>query len=319
MRNSFADYKFDTNEKFVSGIARTGSKESSKIVGFYVSNFGQNSDYLYQARDIDSVPNADLNVLFPPGWFLSGIEHYQKSTRGGSVEEEQIHYIITDGYGKLVGYIHRQQHPLGGNSPETVESESKFACTSGEYLTQQNHQVNLTNQVRTVIHDYKCSAGKPRPIPASIVGVSNPIIHQSSTPSNRWAFLENPAIIFFIVVCAIVLMSSFSTVLGTAGNVVGGTMTEGGDLVDNMIASSGGIASDMVGDASDMVGDMISGAGRMLGGAIGRTTNMVGGAIGGTAGLIGGTICGTSQTIGGAMDSIVGDSLHTITGGMINV
>jgi hypothetical protein len=172
---TFANYNFDTNGKFVSGIARDGTEETSNIVGFYVSDFGQTSDYLYNPIVDSMALNTDLNVLFPHGFFLSGVEHYQKSNQGSTIAEEQIHYIITDGYSKRVGYIHYQQYLLGGNTPETIETIDQFSCGPGEYLTNQNNKSNNTDQVRTLIYDYKCSAGGPRPIPASNVGAMGPI------------------------------------------------------------------------------------------------------------------------------------------------
>jgi hypothetical protein len=180
MGNAITNYNFDTNGKFVSGIAMTGTSEYSKIIGFYVSDFGQTSEYLYQARVEDSilntdVPNSDLNVFFPPGFFLSGIEHYNKSTKGSMDNEEQVHYIITDGYSKLVGYIHYQKHLMWGPAPETVSDSNKFSCTTGEYLTNQIYKSDIADAVRTVTHEYKCSTGEPRPIPSSNVGAMGPI------------------------------------------------------------------------------------------------------------------------------------------------
>jgi hypothetical protein len=185
MGNTFTSYNFDTAGKFVSGIARIGTKENSNIIGFYVSNFGQKSEYLYQARivkldnsDTNSnnyIPDKNLNVFFPSGWFLSGVDHYQKSTQGSNVEEEQIHYIITDGYSKKVGYIHYGKHNIFGYVPSTVENSNQFSCTTGEYLTEQNQTINISNKIRTVTYDYKCSAGKPRPIHSSDVGAAGPI------------------------------------------------------------------------------------------------------------------------------------------------
>jgi hypothetical protein len=180
MGNSLTSYNFDTNGKFVSGIARSGIEGNSTIVGFYVSDFGQTSEYRYQARIVDSVlsteiPNAELNVFFPPGMFLSGFEHYNKSTQDSYIVEEKIHYIITDGYNKKVGYIHYNDYNLAIASNIDEIKDNQFSCTTGEYLTKQYNTEKLVNSIRTVTHDYKCSTGVPRPIPSSDVGAAGPI------------------------------------------------------------------------------------------------------------------------------------------------
>jgi hypothetical protein len=344
MGNSLTNYNFDTNGKFVSGIAKAGTEEESHIVGFYVSDFGQTSEYLYQARIVDSVltttpPNADLNIFFPPGWFLSGVENYTKSTQGDFIKQQQTHYIITDGYNRKVGYIHYQKYSTD-TVLETVENSNKFSCSPGEYLTNQSHKEVIADQVRTVIHDYKCSAGGPRPIPSSNVDAAGVIGRHVvndvafDTKKVKQPLQLTTILLFLVIVYAVVWVSSFSAVLGTTGNAVGGTVTDSGELFDNMIASSGEMAGGMIGNAGDMVGGMISGAGRMLGGAIGGTTDIVsgaiggttdivggaiggtagliGGAIGGTAGLIGGAIGGTSQAVGGAIDGVVGGATSLV-------
>jgi hypothetical protein len=422
MGNFLTKYNFDTNGKFVSGIAKSGTEGYSHIVGFYVSDFGQTSEYRYQARLVNSVlntdvPNTDLNVFFPPGWFLSGVEHYQKKTEGSFVEEEQIHYIITDGYNKKVGHIQYKQHNLFVASSKTEENNNKFSCTSGEYVSTQNNDYDYIDSVLTMKHDYKCSAGGPRPIPASNVGATGPLgprgwhgepggtgkqgiqglkgemglvgetggigltgsrgltgdsgltgpqgaqgipgirglvgitgsrgpmglpgslgtrgltgdigisgIQGNTGPNGetgpqgiKGAAFESEYVktqlnvtsilLFLIIVYVIVWVSSFSTVLGTSGTVVGDVVTDSGDMIGDMITDSGETASGVVSGAGNILGGMISGTGRMLGGAIGGTSNVIGGAIGGTTCMLGGAIGGTSTAIGGAMDVITGGSV----------
>jgi hypothetical protein len=91
------------------------------------------------------------------------------------MEEEQVHYIITDGYSKKIGYIHYQNYPLFGKAPSTVENNNQFSCTDGEYLTNQIITDKIDDKIRTVTYEYKCSSGGPRPIPASNVGATGPI------------------------------------------------------------------------------------------------------------------------------------------------
>jgi hypothetical protein len=334
MGNTFTTYDFDTSGDYVSGIARAGTEQTSEIVGFYISKFGQTSQYEYKPRTTDGVlnttpPIAELNVLFPAGWFLSGIQHYQKSTKDSTIVEDEIHYMITDGYVHRAGFVHRQNYHIDTNALETAETHNRFECSAGEYVAVHNASATNIDQVRSWKHKYNCLSGGPRPIPAAgvgVIGVMGPRgwhgepgpPGSQGPPGSHDASDTNKAnqqmnltgfILFLVIVYVIVWVSPVGKMIGT----IGGTVSGGGDAVGGLFTDVGEFGSDTIGGIGDVVGSaisnvgntvggMVSGAGHMAGNIIGGTTAFAGDAVASGAGIVGGGITGG----GSAIDGIVG-------------